>query len=40
MTSSASFTSSDSFGLMQSQVKCGRPNFAARFGSKSVSWQK
>ena len=36
----ASLTSSDSFGLMQSQQKCGMPNLAARFGSCSVSWQK
>jgi len=36
----ASVTSSDSLGLMQSQVKWGRPNRAARFGSCSVSWQK
>ena len=40
MTSSASFTSSASLELMQSQQKCFRPNFAARFGSCSVSWRK
>ncbi len=40
MTSSASFTSSASLELMQSQQKCFRPNFAARFGSCSVSWRE
>ena len=40
ITSRAKPGSSASFGLMQSQQKCLMPNFAARFGSYSVSWRK
>ena len=39
-TSFASARSSDSFGLMHSQVKCLIPNIAARLGSYSVNCRK